>query len=207
MTLKTPPLHAKGVFELETPFVVVADTIYECIAIRDFADFVEKGINVFETVYEPAGLTLEDYEDDLALGANIITLSSPQQASVMVPDTYILSYPAMDHVAYKTAILSVSLGPIPDTLDLGFLKTQIAGAVEDVIGLTGVVAEHVAPSPGVISASEHEVAEIARNAAVTNRTTDRARLIAAQATIALQAVRITELEQILIDEGYVVAGP
>lgn len=201
MPLKTPPLHAKGVYQLLTPWTIPAGVIYECIAIRDFTDYLESGQQVLDSIYTPKGLVLADYLADKALGANIITLASPTHPTIHVPDTYIQAYPLLDSVAYDIVVLSVSLGAIPQSLPLTFLKDQIAGVVSDVIGVEATVNVNVAPSSGVVSADQHAAAETVREAAITNRTTDRAKLIALQAQFAAALDQIAGLEQIIIDAG------
>lgn len=199
MALKTPPLHAKGVYQLELPWVTDENTIYECIAIRDLADFVDRGQDAFKLIYEPKAIALGKYNDDKALGVNIITLAAPNKPTIQIPDTYILAYPAMDNVAYNEVILSASLGALPDSLDLTFLLAQVAGTISDTIGVVPTVKIHLAPSTGVVSSDEHEILEVAREAAIVNRVTDRAKVLAQQITIDAQAAQIATLEQYLRD--------
>lgn len=197
MALKTPPLHARGLYQLAAPWSLTAGKVYECVAIRDFADFVEKGRDPFTLYYNPRGLSQAVYEADKAAGANIITLVCDDEPVIYVPDTYILAYPNMGNVAYNNVVLSINLGAVPDFLDLEFLKDQIVGVVTDVIGVTGEVKEHIAPSTGVVTQEEHDVAEVARQAAIANRTTDRAKLIEAQITIDALRVAVANLEAIV----------
>lgn len=205
MALKTPPLHAKGVYALKAPWAAPANVTYECIAIRSFADFTEAGHNAYTAIYVPNNLTLADYEADKAAGANIITLASKTHPTILVPDTYIDAYPSIGNVAYKMVVLSVALGPIPDTTDLTFLKDQMAGTVSDVIGVVPQVNLHVAPSTGVITPEAHTTLETARQAAITNRTTDRAKIIELQNTVDKQKQQLAEYEKILRENGHLPA--
>lgn len=207
MALKTPPLRAKGIYQLKAPWSVSPTLIYECIAIRSFADFLEKGEDVFKLIYEPKGLSQATFEADRALGAHIITLVSGTQPIIHVPDTYIEAYPLQNTVAYKTVVVSVSLGPLPDSLDLTFLKTQLQGVVSDVIGVTPEVKLHVLPALDVITDTQHEALEAARQAAIANRKTDRARVLELQAQVAAMTQQIQTLEQIIIDNGYANPAP
>lgn len=203
MPLKTPPLHAKGVYALKVPFadLMAAGVIYECIAIRSFNDFLDAGQKVFETVYAPRGLTTTEYNADKAAKANIITLASPSHPTIHVPDTYIDSYPNLGNVAYKIPVLAIELGPIPDTTDLSFLAAQVSSLVSDTIGAENTVNVVSAPSTGVVTADEHAALETARQAAITNRTTDRAKVIDLTAQLAAAQDKISGLEQIIIDAG------
>ncbi len=197
MARNTPPLPAKGVYSLLAPWTTVSDAIYECIAIRDFADFQDRGESVFERFYNPKGLDQSVYEADLAQDTHIITLVSETSPTILVPDSYIESFPDMTGVEYKRIVLSVLLGPLPDGVDLTHLKASMASLASDITGLDAEVNEHVAPYAGVVSADQHATLEVARQAAITNRTTDRARVLTQQTIIDAQAARITALEEVI----------
>lgn len=197
MARNTPPLHAKGVYTLRAPWTTVGDAIYECIAIRSFADFVDRGQNVFQTYYAPKGLDQSVYQADLDAGAHIVTLQSETSAIIFVPDTYIDKFPDLTGVEYKRIVLSVLLGPMPDTVDLTHAKTVLGDAASDVTGVVAQVTEHVAPWAGVVSADQHATLEAARQAAINNRTIDRATVLQQQEVINAQAQRISDLEAII----------
>lgn len=183
MAQKTPPLHAKGFYQVATPFLLQANTLYECAAIRDYQDLIQAGVDIYAVYYQPVGLTQQNYQDDLAAGANIITLMSDNAPVIRLPDTYITAYPDMGNVVYNQVVISLSLGPLPDGLDLTFAKQQIGAAASAVIGLEPTVNVHIAPSTGTISQAEADANEIARQAAIANRTTDTAKLLACQAQL------------------------
>lgn len=200
MALLTPVLHAKGRFVADTPFALLPTVLYECIAIRSFADYVGVGQDAYSKFYEPMGVTRERYEEDLAAGASICTFASSETEVVYVPDSFILSLPILDQVAYSRLVLSMDLGAMPDTYDLTFLKSQLETTVQSIVGLSApVVNVHKAPSKGVVTQAQHEAMEQARQAAISNQQTDRARLLATQAQLAAATSKITMLEQILRD--------
>lgn len=197
MARNTPPLHAKGVYSLRTPWTTVGDAVYECIAVRSFADFVDRGEDVYQKFYVPKALDRSVYEADLAAGAHIVTLQSETSAVIFVPDTFIERSADLTGVKYKRIVLSVLMGPLPDDVDLTFLKTQLAAVVSDVTGVVGTVTEHVAPYAGIVTADQHATLEAARQAAITNRKIDRARVLEQQGVITAQAQRIQALEQLI----------
>lgn len=207
MALKTPPLHCKGIYKLLAPWTISAAVLYECIAIRDFADFIQRGEDVFKKFYEPKGLTQAQYLADKAAGANIITLVSGSLPVIHVPDTYIEAYPALNNVAYKSVVLSVALGPLPDAVDLTHLITQVQGVVSDVIGVTAEVKQHVLPNNDVITDAQAQTLETARQAAIANRKTDRARVLELTANNADLQTKITTLQNIIIANGYATPAP
>lgn len=201
MAIMTPPLHARGVFKLKTPWNAPADHVFEVIAIRSFRDFIERGDDVFKRFYLPKDETEDKYKADLALGANIITLESETLPVIHVPDTYIEAFPDVTGVAYKRVVLSVLLGPLPDTTDLTDLKANVAEVVSDTIGVESVVQEHIAPFSGLISQEQHEIMETRRQAEITNRTTPYAEVLRLQALVNDLTAKNTALTQWIIDHG------
>jgi len=199
MAQKTPNLHAKGTYTVAVPFTITSGAVYECIAIRSFIDLQKEGINVKDKYYVPATLGDTEYNADAALGANIITLASPNHPTLYIPDTYITAIPFLNTVAYSSVVLSLSLGAIPDELDLTFLMDQIAAACSDVIGLEPTVNKHIAPHTGVITSDQHDVLETARLAAVTNRTTDRAKVLQLQTANEALAEEIAGLQAYIVE--------
>lgn len=203
MTLLTPVLHARGRFTVAAPFALQPNVLYECIAIRTFSDYVGAGLDAFSKFYEPMGISHERYEEDQAAGASICTFASSETELVYIPDSYITSLPILDQVAYSRIVLSVDLGALPDAVDLTFLRSTIAADVEAIIGKAApVVNLHQAASKGVVTQAQHEALETARQAAITNQQTDRARLLATQEQLAATQAKVTLLEQILRDYGF-----
>lgn len=201
MAQHTPPLHAKGIYQVAAPFVLQSATLYECAAIRDFEDLIQQGVDIWATYYQPVGLTQQNYQSDLAAGANIVTLMADSAPVVRLPDTYINSYPDSGNVPYSQVIISLSLGPLPDALDLTFAKQQIAAAASSVIGLEPTVNVHLAPSTGVVTQAENDANEIARQAAITNRVTDAAKVIQLQAQLTATQTQYNALIELCKAKG------
>lgn len=199
----TPPLEVSGRFEARTPFdtVVKLGTFYTCIAVRLFKDCDAQGEDVFAEYYEPVGLTALDYQQDEGVGAAIVTLATPDGDIIYVPDTYIASYPQMGAAKYHHVVLAVSLGPLPETVQLDNLVANLSEMVGDVIGVENKVQIAAAPSTGTISDVEHEALETARLARIQTRTTTRAELLRSQTKIANLEERITVYEAILRNNG------
>jgi hypothetical protein len=197
MARMTPTLGAKGVYTLRTPWTISSTVLYECIALRSISDFVDRGVDVLSKVYTPVGLTSTALASDVDAGAMIVTLTAPGRSPIYVPDTYIQTFPAMDGVPYSHVLLSLSLGALPDALDLSFIKAQLAATVEASFGVTPEINAHTAASTGYVTQAQHESWETARQAAVTNSTTDRARMLELQSTVDAQAQKIAELEAVI----------
>lgn len=203
MAKLTPPLHTRGRYTLKEPFIADPTTLYTCEAVRTFRDIRERGYDPFKEFYEPMGLSLEQFQQDALINASIVTLTSEDKPIIYVPDTYILSYPNQQLVPYKHIVLSISLGMIPDYVDLSFLSNQISGVVSDVIGSTSEVKLHNVPTLSSLTPEEHDVLEAARQAAITLRTTDRANVLLLQRQNTALIERLQTLEQILKNEGLI----
>lgn len=210
MSRITPTLKSKGLYVLRAPWSVPPTTTYVCQAVRGLRDIFEMGDDPFKLYYEPMGLTEADFKADLALDVNIVTLmvealdasTTPLDKSyVYVPDTYIERYPDQSFVPYSHIVLSLSLGLLPDSIALDTLKAEVANVCSNVIGVTPVVKEHIVPTNGSVSASQHETLEIARRGLITLRDTDYARLQRQIANNQLLQEQINTLVKILEDNG------
>jgi hypothetical protein len=201
----TPPINTTGRYLVAAPFdaIITANEIYECVAIRQFDEIEQLGQSVLERYYTPFGLSNQIFGEDERAGANIITLATISGQYYFIPDTYILEFPNMGDVTYRRVILSVDLGPIPSSLDLTFLRQQIASVVTDVTGLTDnrepAVYMAVAPTRGAVTPQEHEIMEATRLASIANRTTDRAKLIVLEQQNAALVARSAFLEQYILE--------
>lgn len=198
MSRFTPSLNAAGIYTLRDPFPDIASKVYRCVAIRSFKDYLDLGQSAFDTVYAPAGLSQAVFDADAAEKANIVTLVSTGAPTILVPDTYITKYPDLEYVAYSSLVVSAALGPLPDEMNLDLLKQQIAGTISDVVGVEPIVRVHATGASGVISYAQHVTLETTRAAAISNRVSDRARLLEAQARIATLEQKIRDLEDAVI---------
>ena len=196
LVVRTPPLHCFGLYGLRMPLVADPTVTYSCMAIRTFNDIEKLGIDVFKTYFEPMGLVESDYTDSKNVNANIITLMS-DAGVIYVPDTFIETFPSMTQYTYNVAVLSVSLGAVPDYLDTSFLQQQLAGVCSDVIGVVPTVNLHIGASTGSITPDQHQINEAARLAAIKIRVTDRAKYLAAQSTITDLQAKITAMTTVL----------
>lgn len=201
---RTPPMAVKGRFTVAAPFVIQPNNVYEVIALRYFEDVVADGEDVFKSFYEPVNLTQAIYKEDLALKAYIVTLRDPHGNFVFIPDTYITSFPNITDYEYHHFVASVSLGALPNYVDFTFMKQEIEGVVNKILGITPTVLINSAPKQGVVTPAQHEVAEANRAAAITMNESVYARVIRQQAIIDSQTETISALTQALINAGVIV---
>ena len=201
-----PPIGTKGLYTLNTPFdaQVVAGAQYTTEAIRTFEELERAGIDIFQEFYDPLGLEESDVEADRTAGAILVSLLSDTAAQINVPSTYIVSYPDLAFIPYSHVVLGISLGPLPDRLDLSVLQTEIEDLVSEKIGITdATVTVGKGPSTGVITPANHQSIEAARIAGIASPKTTLSRNRELEAQLADLMVRHTALQQLMIDAGVI----
>lgn len=201
MALNVPPIGTRGIYSLKAPFATVPNTLYVCAAIRYYKDILNQGVDVYRRYYQPYEIPETQYQKDLAAGVVLVSLTSDTENPIYVPSSYIASFPNQNNVNYHHVVLSLSLGALPEGMDLTFLKDQLAGVTSDVIGVAPTVYENISATTNTITPDEHDAITIAREAAIANRTTDYAKVLELQRQKVELEQRCQILEDILIENG------
>lgn len=192
-----PPIGTKGIFSLIEPFVASPSLSYEVHAIRTFKDLIARGVDPMKVVYEPVGLTAQDYANDLGDQALIITLFNPTVDPIYVPSTWIGSYPDMGVVPHQWVVASVSCGMLPESYDTQRIREAISQAVSDYTGVETTVHMTLAPVDGAITEAQYAQNLAARQAAIRNRSTAYADKLALQQQVEVMSQTISDLIQII----------
>lgn len=201
---RTPPLGLKGVYKLKTPWFASSDVFYTCMAIRSFKDIYETKKDVFDTYYNPKGLSKEYFIQDSIKHPNIITLISDDDKIIYVPDTHIVSYTNGDLVAYSRVVLSVDFGMLPDALDMSQASYEISQIGSKVIGKEPVTKIHIAPTKGQVSTVEHDILESARLSNIEQDVSVLNKHLRDQAKIEAMAKQLRVYELLYTgEEGYI----
>lgn len=188
MSTPLPHIGAKGRYVFKPPLDTrVGNKVYTCIAIRDFSDVINQGRDPQALYYTPLSLDAMDYHRDLRSNPHLISLQSEMGDVVVVPAFYIESFPIAGGIAYEVMGLVVNLGALPIDMTLTHIHTAIKEVVLANLGVDATVRSVKLSETEYLSADEHAIVESARNQAITNRKTQHARLLEAQA-------RIEELE-------------
>lgn len=201
--LLTPDIGASGVYTLKEPFqdLLVQGKKYTCRAIRTIDDIVASGLDPYSTYYAPGGTPIARsiYDADVAAGMVIVSLQSSSGDMVYIPNTYILSFPATGGVPYAIMCLAASLEAIPESVDLSVLKAGIVSLITDTIGVNATVQEVKLSQTELIDSTISANMEAARQLNISNRTTDRAKLLALQTQYAQLQQHVTTLENYIRD--------
>lgn len=191
-----PPIGTSGVYTLSGPFSAQlrANTSYRCEAVRRISDLIEFGVEPYEEYYAPVGLSKSTYDSDLSNMVSIVSLASESGHWLYVPTTYITSYPNINGVAYTALILGVQLGAIPNYMDLTGLHAAIKELVTDTIGVIPSIQTVGVSAAQLLSQTDHDAVEAARQYKINNTQTNRAKVIALSQENASLRQRLQQLE-------------
>jgi hypothetical protein len=203
MARVTPPIGAKGLFKVRSPYVVSAAAIYWVGAVRTYEELIAAKIDPLTQVYTPVGMGQADYNQDIIEGAQVITLLSHVRPPLHIPDTYILEYPNMSLVPHSWIVCTVSCGILPDTYDLTRMQQTVAIAVAEYTGVQAQVTISTAPTTDSVTEAAYLEAKAVRDAALLNKSTDFVDKLALQEQLDKANSYIADLTTI-IDEQEVV---
>jgi hypothetical protein len=192
-----PQVNSKGVIKLAAPFVTVvtANIPYTIAAVRRLSDFATSGLDPFALYYEPAGLSQEIFENDVKAGVCIISLQSPSDEWVYVPNSYLLAMPDAAGVAYSNKVVAVNLGALPDDLSLDYFKTALAELAHDLLGVTDAdVRSLIVSAPTYLSQVDHATFSAARKTIMGIVVTNYAKYREAERLRVQAIAKIAELE-------------
>ena len=195
-----PAIGSKGVYNLKAPFnsLVVANTPYTCVAIRTLNDIISGGVDPFATYYQPNGVTQDLYNSDLISGVSIISLQSGAGAWVYVPSSYILNYPATNGVPYTATALAVSLGTVPNSLNITSLMGEITDLVYSLTGVFASVKPIALSLPQLIDPVTSETLEAIRTNRITVSMSTSAQNAVLKAQIVTMQQHINDLENFIM---------
>lgn len=197
-----PAVGTRGQFKLRPPFeaAMTPNTLYELAAVRQFEEIETLGQNIYELFYKPFNLLESDLQADRAAGASLVTLMTAKSQPLYVPSTYV-TFPDLNFKPYNQYIGCLSFGPLPDSTIFDNLIQALKNTTSDFLGVEPTVNIAFMPLSDLVTPEDNDNREAVRQAAISNRTTDYARLTEANATIALLSQRNAILEKIVKDNG------
>ena len=189
-----PTIGSTGSFLLAVPFTTPVGERYTVMAIRKLGDFIAQNETPFEDIYQPKGLTQSQYEADLVLNLEIISLQSEKGFWIHVPAQYITSYPITNGIPYRKVGIMVGLPPMPTDKDLTFLQTQITGLITDTLGVIPKLQLVEQSKVVLIPSVDHQATQAARQILSAGRNTDysRAKILEVQLNDAFQKIQALE---------------
>lgn len=200
-TKPLPDIGATGLYQLAAPFaaLLIPNAMYTCRAIKRFSEVSSLGVDPFETYYEPHGLTEAKYKADDKEAACIVSLQAGSGNWIYVPSTYIQAFPSTNGVKYNVTILGVSLGGIPDNLNLTPLQTLISDTVYGSLGIRPSFKTVVVSDPAMVNNEDHLKLEEARLANITITEPLAVKVYKLQQEKAVLATKLAAAEQWIKD--------
>ncbi len=172
-----PTIGAKGFYKLKAPFnsFLHEDEQYSCQGVRSLGDYIGFNEDPLNNIYLYYGLTEEDFNNDVANNMFIVSLQSENGQWIYVPASYLSSYPIMNGIPYQNIMLGVSLGAVPNTVDLAPIQTLIANVVYENYGVQPIIKPVILSKPKLIDVDSHNTIQNARLIRATQRKTDYGR--------------------------------
>lgn len=201
-----PDIGVNGVFSLKEPFnnLLIKDIGYTCTAVRQLTDIIKAGGDPQALYYTPYNLDSTIYNADVKNNVCIVSLQSSKGGdTVYVPSSYVLSFPKTGGIPYTVTGLGISLGAIPDGLDLTYLKSRIQTVVKDTLGLVSdVEIKTLALSETtLVNQDSHNALETARKNNIADTQTDYSKLLAVTKKYQEAVKKIRELENFIISKN------
>lgn len=201
-----PSIDARGRFEAEAPFdTVVKDSVYYKIeAIRNIHEMEALKVDLYTTVFLPAGVTTDQYpamlERARSAGAKVLSLLDRQDVPTYVLTTYLKSWPLIDGVSYEHMCIIADLGPCPPSMKDILAKEieHFKNHIEANVGITTTVTLGTIPTLGYVSKDQADAYERIRQSKITNSGNDVARIRELEANNLKKDAYITQLEQQVI---------
>lgn len=195
-------IFARGAWAARPPFVLDPARVYTCIAIRSFREIEAEGMGVFELIYQPKGLDQLTCETDRVNAVSIITLESEGYPNLLIPESFIESYPLAVIEGFSRIVMAVEIGVLADTVPLDYLQASMQQAVQDIVGVQDATVElFKAPVTGTITPEQAELMEANRQALLQNGTNHYAENKRLSDALDLERAKVARLEQIIINNA------
>ena len=148
-----PEVGLRGHYKLLPPFNTLVDGIQvpsgnaplnarttdtilmTCKSVEKISVYIGNGVDIYSELYEPFGLTENDFAKDQKEDVNIITLWSDGGVIVKFPGRYLASYPNTNGVGYLVNHIHVILPAFPHNFDFSQVLTDIQTKIQSRLGI------------------------------------------------------------------------
>lgn len=160
----TPSIGQAGVYRVAAPFdkILKPNVSYTCRSIRSITECLENGESTYSSVYEPNGLTREEFNADSAAGVSIVTLQAGAGIWAYIPNKYFTQTPENNGVYYHEVVMGVGLGPVPCDMDLSTYQDMVSDLIYNTFGRRPAIRFSQATLPTLISHDKHETIQAMR---------------------------------------------
>lgn len=196
MDMILPTIGSSGFFSLRAPFdtVILPNERYTCQAVRKLSDYLANNEKPKEDIYLANSVTEDIYEEDLKANASIVSLQAGTGHWVYVPARFVIQYPVVNGIPYRTMMIGISLPALPADKDLSFLRASIENLVRDTLGVDSATRVVETSKVVLVDKAKHDLTQSQRDAIAAGVTTDRSRYMDTLTKLnqALQKIQILE---------------
>ena len=196
-----PAIGSAGFYELRAPFDVkiLPNERYTCQAIRRISDYLANNEDPKVNIYDDAGLSESEYRIDLDNDEYIVSLQGDVGQWVYVPYRYLVKFPDINGIPYRTMAIAVGLPPLPVDIDYDFVRQAVLNTIQDTLGVVPSI-EFIETSLVIqVSREKHDIEKTNRDAMINGELTDRSRYMKALQTINTLVQQKAALEQYIAD--------
>lgn len=196
-----PTIGSSGYYQLRAPLdtLIVENERYTCQAIRRLSEYLANNEDPKVDIYDKYNIPEAEYDSDIVNDAYIISLQSDKGHWLYIPDRYVIAYPVVNGIPYRTSMIGISLPSLPANRDLSFLLTDIENLVTDTLGVIPVIKTVETSRVVLVSKDRHDILQAERDMLSAAKTTDRARFISLMTQYDNALIKIAELEQYIKD--------
>lgn len=204
-----PSVGSRGTFTVLSPFDKLMPAValsgasprMTCVAVQSLTSLVQSGSNPLADFYTANQLDATAYQTDVANNVVIVSLQSDDLKIVQIPSSYIGSFADPNGVPYQVMVLTANLGALRTDIDLTFLNQQVVSTIHDSLGVDTTIKIGLVSNVSTMTQSDSAQVESARQAKISNSTTDAAKVLSLQQTVTLQAQKIAALEALIVANG------
>lgn len=202
MAATVPLVGTRGRFVITAPWTISADVVYTCSNISTFGELQKsQNIDVWEDIYNKAGLTIDDYRAAVSAGVRIVTLTAYSHPTVMVPDTHLAQYPDQGFVPYHRIIMSQDLGLLPVDFDVAQLKQVLEETVKRYVNIDVTAKKHVLNNNAFVGYAQHQSIEANRKSGIQPFKTQQERIDELENENDALSAAVISLEDVLINQS------
>lgn len=150
-----PTLGVAGKFKVSTPFSIDDTKSYKCRSVSFIQSLVDKGVDVFNDFYAPAGLTQADFDNDTASEIAIVTLKTSDGDIANIPSRYIEEAPIDLEVPYNRFAVMLDIGLLPSDTSFSFLIDQLSEISKAATGVEANASLATLTYDGFVTKEEH----------------------------------------------------
>lgn len=157
-----PATGETGFYRVAHPFEITEGEVYTCKAIRTISEFISLGVDPYEQYYKPFNIELDIFESHVTLDMEIISLQNDGGRWVHIPASYMLGYPNMNGIPYRSVAITVMLPPFPVDQTYTHVESQVKDIVQEALGVNATSKLVVVSKTKLIDSGAHEVTKASR---------------------------------------------